>query len=58
MTQTKTLQNKLKWPGTTMLGCLIDNPDFTGKIIVNFNQGGVTSVDVTKTQNKPPDKEG
>ena len=57
MTQTKDLQNKLKWPGTTMLGCLIDNPDFTGKIITEFYLGGVTAVEVTNRQSKPPDKE-
>lgn len=37
-----------------MLSCLIDNPDFTGKIITNFNQGGVTSVEKIEKQNKPP----
>lgn len=48
------LQEKIKWPVTTMLGCVIDNPDFTGKIVTSFNSGGVVGVEVTNIQTKPP----
>lgn len=53
MTQ-QDLQHKLKWPITTMMICVIDNPDFAGEIITNFNHGGVTNVKVTHHQNEPP----
>jgi len=54
MTQTKELQDKLKWPITTMLTCVIDNPDFAGKVLTSFNSGGVVGVEVTHNQIKPP----
>jgi len=53
MTQ-KDLQTKLKWPITSMMACVIDNPDFTGEIITRFYRGGVSSVNVMHQQSSPP----
>ena len=51
---TKDLQHRLKWPITTMMTCIIDNPDFKGQVLTKFNHGGVCAVDVTDKQSKPP----
>lgn len=42
------LKETLKWPLHEMRGCLINNPNFTGEILICFYRGGVSRVKISE----------
>lgn len=53
----KSIDEIIEWPVQEMKGCLIDNPDFTGKIHVKFYSGGVSRIETTIEKSNPKKKD-